>query len=223
MLRAKLIIGGNLQKRLTLVKKIIEQETGLSLDQPHPDIFTLQGFSSIGIDQIRNLKNKLSLRPFQAKKKLAVILEAEKLTLPAQNAFLKTLEETPTDSLIILAAPAAEFFLPTVISRCQLIKLPITAETQTPKTESADYRRLFLTLATNSAGAKLRQVPKYASKKELTSDFVLNMLGAGRILIHQEPSLAIARNLRLWQKTFQIIQANVNPSLALGNLFLLLS
>ena len=52
-----------------------------------------------------------------------IITEAQNLTLPAQNALLKTLEEPPAHSLIILTTPNPALLLPTVVSRCQVIHL----------------------------------------------------------------------------------------------------
>ena len=223
MLKTIVISGGNRQKRRAEVEKIIKQQSGFNLSTSHPDLFLLQGVSSIAIEQIRNLKIQLARKPYQAMIKIAVILEAEKMTIPAQNAFLKTLEETPANSLIILATPTPEYLLPTMLSRCQLITLAKTSEVVFSKVELADYGELFLSLPTKSAGIKLMQSAKYAVGKNSTLDFVLKMTETGRNLLKINPSLTIGKNLRLWQRTYQILQANVNPQLALGNLFLLLS
>jgi len=223
MLKTILITGGNHEKRQVEVEKIIKQQSGLNFSTPHPDLFLLQGVSSITIEQIRNLKIQLARKPYQAAIKIAVILEAEKMTIPAQNAFLKTLEETPTNSLIILATPTPEHLLPTILSRCQSITLIKTPEIVLSKAELADYGELFLTLPNKSVGTKLLQIAKYAARKEATLDFVLKMIEAGRNLLKKNPSLTIGKNLRLWQKAYRILRANVNPQLTLGNLFLLLS
>lgn len=223
MLKTLLVTGGNRQNRQAEVAKIIKQESGLNFSTPHPDLFLLQGVSSITIEQIRNLKIQLTRKPYQARIKIAVILEAEKMTIPAQNAFLKTLEETPANSLIILAVPTPEYLLPTILSRCQSITLTKTPEVILSKTELANYGELFLTLPNKSVGVKLLQIAKYAAKKEATLDFVLKMMEAGRNLLKKNPSLTIGKNLRLWQRAYRILQANVNPQLTLGNLFLLLS
>lgn len=223
MLKTILVTGGNHEKRQAEVEKIIKQLSGLNYSTPHPDLFLLQGISSITIEQIRNLKIQLTRKPYQTTVKIAVILEAEKMTIPAQNAFLKTLEETPINSLIILTTPTTEYLLPTILSRCQSITLTKTPEVIISKAELVNYSELFLKLPNQSAGIKLSQVVKYAAKKEATLDFVLKMTETGRKILKNNPSLTIAKNLRLWQRAYRILQANVNPQLALGNLFLLLS
>lgn len=90
--------------------------------QNHPDFILIEPIAKqIQIDQIRELNWKLSLRPFLAKIKAAVIDSAHLMTKDAQNCFLKTLEE-PSNSLIILISEFPALLLPTIISRCQTLK-----------------------------------------------------------------------------------------------------
>lgn len=77
---------------------------------------------SIGIEQVRQLKQIFILKPFGAKERLVVVREMEKATVPAQNALLKILEEPPGGTYLILTVGSIQQLLPTVISRCQLIK-----------------------------------------------------------------------------------------------------
>ncbi len=90
----------------------------------HPDFFVLRPESKsrrVSIAQVRSLEHSLSRRPHKAPLKVALILEAERMCLPpaeAANAFLKTLEEPPDHSLLILTSDRPEQLLPTVRSRC---------------------------------------------------------------------------------------------------------
>ena len=90
----------------------------------HPDFFILRPESKsrrVSIAQVRQLEHSLSRRPHRAAFKVALILEAERMCLPpaeAANAFLKTLEEPPDHSLLILTSDRPEQLLPTVRSRC---------------------------------------------------------------------------------------------------------
>ncbi len=90
----------------------------------HPDFFVLRPESKsrrVSIAQVRSLEHSLSRRPHKAPLKVALILEAERMCLPpaeAANAFLKTLEEPPDHSLLILTSDRLEQLLPTVRSRC---------------------------------------------------------------------------------------------------------
>src|SRR5262249_54559789 len=71
-----------------------------------------------------SLSEKLHRAPFSAPVKVAVVLDAEKMNDQAQNALLKTLEEPPVKTLIILLADRMGDFLPTVRSRCRLNRFP---------------------------------------------------------------------------------------------------
>jgi len=77
--------------------------------------------SSILIDQIRQLTLDAAMRPYEAARRVYVILEAETMTEPAANAFLKTLEEPPSHARFVLVSSAPERLLPTVVSRCQRV------------------------------------------------------------------------------------------------------
>ncbi len=79
----------------------------------------------VKIDSVRKIKNFLSLMPNEGALKLVVVQEAHLLTVEAQNAMLKLLEETPENRFIILLAQNADNLLPTVLSRLQQIKCPM--------------------------------------------------------------------------------------------------
>lgn len=97
----------------------------------HPDIIFLQHEkpNSIGVDDIRTLRSQMQVKPYRGKYKIYLIPEAEKMTPPAQNALLKTLEEPPSYGVIILLADKKESFLPTVQSRCTVLKMQPVSET----------------------------------------------------------------------------------------------
>lgn len=88
----------------------------------HPDVHWImpEGASnSIKIETIRELKESIYLKPFEAKKKIFIIDHAENFTPEAANAFLKVLEEPPGEGLLILLAAKPKLIFPTVLSRCQ--------------------------------------------------------------------------------------------------------
>jgi len=95
----------------------------------HADLFRLapeREGASIGIDQVRGLCASLFQSPMESLRKVAVIDGADELTEPAQNALLKTLEEPPADTYIILVAENTDALLATVRSRCRRIDfLPV--------------------------------------------------------------------------------------------------
>ena len=87
----------------------------------HPDVRvvqTLPGKKEISIQQVREIERELRFRSFGGKRKIAIVDPAALMNAAAQNALLKTLEEPPENSLIILVTPNAGGLLPTLRSRC---------------------------------------------------------------------------------------------------------
>lgn len=89
----------------------------------HPDLHLYEpDGQQIKIEQIRDLQRELSFRPLEARRKVCLVDQAERMNPSAANALLKTLEEPTRDTLIILLSARPEAMLTTVRSRCQ--KLP---------------------------------------------------------------------------------------------------
>jgi DNA polymerase-3 subunit delta' len=88
----------------------------------HPDIFFIdQENGQIKVGAIRSLEESLSFKSYSGKWKIAVIDNADRLNQSAANAFLKTLEEPPGQSIILLISSKPDFIPPTILSRCQII------------------------------------------------------------------------------------------------------
>ncbi|MGH7805388.1 MAG: DNA polymerase III subunit delta', partial [Candidatus Binatia bacterium] len=84
---------------------------------------------TISIDQMRALQIALGRRPFVASRRIAIVDDAESMTIPAQNALLKTLEEPPGNTLLVLVAENAAALTATVRSRCQRVSFrPLSAD-----------------------------------------------------------------------------------------------
>ena len=90
----------------------------------HADVLTIvPGESgSIKIEQVREAIDRSHYRPFEGKRRVTVIDEADALVWPAQNALLKTLEEPPPSSVFVLVTSRPDALLPTVRSRCSQIR-----------------------------------------------------------------------------------------------------
>jgi DNA polymerase-3 subunit delta' len=92
----------------------------------HPDLIVVQAEQegkTLKIDQVRELQHTLSLAPYEARHRVALILRFEEAHSGAANAMLKTLEEPPDHVVIILTANSAENLLPTIVSRCEVLRL----------------------------------------------------------------------------------------------------
>lgn len=80
--------------------------------------------TSIGVDDIRDqLVADMQIKPYSSKYKIYIVDEAEKLTVQAQNALLKTIEEPPAYGIVILLTKNADIFLQTILSRCVVLDL----------------------------------------------------------------------------------------------------
>ncbi|HEX8679601.1 MAG TPA: AAA family ATPase, partial [Chthoniobacterales bacterium] len=98
-----------------------------------PDVYVAEPGSKsrrIVIDQIRNLEHALQMRATAGRRKVAIVSDADRLQPQAANAFLKTLEEPPNDSLLLLLTTMPEALMDTIISRC--VPLPLAAPPQRP-------------------------------------------------------------------------------------------
>lgn len=97
-----------------------------------PDIITIRHEKpgSIGVKEIRNMRADLQIRPYANAHKVYIVPDAEKLTVQAQNALLKTLEEPPEYAVILLLANGLSAFLPTVLSRCITLQVRPVGEEQ---------------------------------------------------------------------------------------------
>ena len=92
----------------------------------HPDIITVahEKPGAIGVDDIReHVNNTVSIKPYQGPYKVYIIPHADTMTVQAQNALLKTIEEPPKYAVILLLTENADMLLPTINSRCVMLKL----------------------------------------------------------------------------------------------------
>lgn len=118
-----LIIGGTLNQQKEKIRQIA-QSKNISLESNNPDLLQIEPENSIGIDQIRQIKSFLSKKSWQGQTtKTVIIYQTEAMTTPAQNAFLKTVEEPPPNSEIIITASNKNALLPTILSRCHILRL----------------------------------------------------------------------------------------------------
>ncbi|MDO4750128.1 MAG: hypothetical protein Q4A39_04720, partial [Eubacteriales bacterium] len=107
----------------------------------HPDIITVvRGKDEKGnvrreivVDQIRDVTAEAYVRANEASRKVFIILDAGSMNIPAQNAFLKLLEEPPGDVAFLLCAANAELLLPTIRSRCTILRAGTEEEASEPE------------------------------------------------------------------------------------------
>jgi DNA polymerase-3 subunit delta' len=115
----------------------------------------------IVIDQVREVSKFLSLKPYMAPYKVVLIINFEDANQNSQNALLKTLEEAPTYAVLLLTAENGEQLLPTIVSRCEILRLrPLMVQAVsdflTARGLDAEKARLLAHLSAGCPGAALR-------------------------------------------------------------------
>lgn len=117
---AILIISENPDRRKSEGLKALE---AIDVKVGHPDLLLIEEEEKIGVEDTKKVREFLSMKPYQARGRGVLILNAQNLTIDAQNSLLKTLEEPPIHSLIVLLSDSEHSLLPTIISRCRLIRV----------------------------------------------------------------------------------------------------
>ncbi len=121
----------------------------------HPDISWIRAESKsriISVDQIRELMQTVNLKPTFAEYKFGIIVAADRLNVQAANAFLKTLEEPPAKSILILLSTEPQRILETILSRC--LRLNFAGERKVSEAELA-WLSSFADAAVNNKGGLL--------------------------------------------------------------------
>ena len=141
-----------------------------ALSMNHPDIIRLvhEKPNTISVEDIRlKINNDIAIRPYQGPYKIYIIAEGEKMTVQAQNALLKTLEEPPEYAVILILTDSAESLLSTVLSRCVRLDMK-------PVPDALVKKYLMETL----------HVPDY--KAEVCTAFARGNVGRAKLLASSE-------------------------------------
>lgn len=176
-----------------------------------PDLLVIQEIP-LKISQVRELIRWLILKPHSSPSKLVIILQAEAMTLEAGNALLKVLEEPPARSILILQSNKSQRILPTILSRCQLVK-----EKKIPQELSIDEYLDPLTLAQKSIRERFDYAQKISDLKDLS--IILNLWEDHfRDKLHQEEN--VLEILKKISKTKDLLFTNSSVKLLLEDLLL---
>ena len=150
-----------------------------------PDIITVTHAkpNSISVDEIRRMRADLQIKPYAGPHKIYIIPDAEKLTIPAQNALLKTLEEPPEYAVILLIADGTSAFLPTILSRCVILQTRAVEEAQIAdflqrqKSLPPDQARVLARFAGGNPGKSLQLVDdrEFLELRDKTVDFLAHI------------------------------------------------
>ena len=171
------------------------------------DVLEIDGASNRGIDEIRDLKEKINLAPFKAFRKIYIIDEVHMLTTEAFNALLKTLEEPPNHAVFILCTTEPQKVPATIASRCFRVNFTratseelVRSLLRIVKAEDIKIENpALLEIAKLSDGSFrdaskiLEEVLNFAGRKNITADLVnekYNMLGIGQSVSEMLEALA---------------------------------
>ncbi len=130
----------------------------------HPDLVVMQADKEGGVlkvEQVREVQRSLSLAPYQARFRTALFLRFQEANPNAANALLKTLEEAPPQVILLLTADNSEQLLPTITSRCEILRLrPLPAEVVETHLRAngadPDQARLLAAISSGRPGYALR-------------------------------------------------------------------
>ena len=153
----------------------------------HPDLIyvTHEKPSSIGVDEIREqINDTIQIRPYNGGYKIYIVNEAEKMTVQAQNALLKTIEEPPAYAVILLLTSNESAFLPTILSRCIQLKLK-------PLRDSVVKEHLIQKLSLNENQAEM-----YASFARGNLGKAMSLSESGEFQQLYEGMLELLKNIR---------------------------
>jgi len=220
-------IEEQLQVAEELSRKILKLKRGKSY-KTCPDVFgiwpeNIKG-KTIKIEQIHEFIKKTQLKPYSRKFKIGVIISADKMTTEAQNALLKTLEEPPKNTFLILTSVSPTRLLPTIISRCQVIELaqkdrPLINKDKVRKIMSVNLIKRF---------EMMEEIVKQKNKTKVNED--VNDLIEILLTYFRKQLLKSHKDSKDIQNIFDIIEliettrlaidSNVNLRLALENLMI---
>lgn len=212
-MHAFLFVGGVKQERKKAIEKKLREWRVGTFDQ----ISIPPASDSIGIKDIRQFQSRLLLTPFQSPVTVGLIYNADSLTVQAQQALLKTVEEPPNRVRIILETTSADLLLPTIVSRCMVINLGSSHEFT--KEEVSECLKILERLEKSSIAARLAITGEIAKTREDAVYWVDLATVAGRKLLEVNNSYAVALLTGLVKARLEL-SVNVNPKLVLDNLVL---
>ena len=196
---AYLISGPPRSGKRALASELSNLVTGTKSEDvftsPPPGVYLAEPESKsrrIVIEQVRGLEHALQMRSGNGHRKVAIIADADRLQPQAANAFLKTLEEPPNDSLLILLSSMPEVLPDTIISRCVAVPLAANDETEL----SIDENELVELLGETVAGQGQGIQPAYRMARGFS-----RLLAQVRETIQEENAAALKRDEGRYRNT----------------------
>lgn len=208
------IASKDLNKATAEVDKIIKQSKvgKFDVEQIEPE-------QALGIEDVRNIQKKVFLKPFKGEKKAVIVNVAMGVSDEAQNSMLKLLEEPPPNTLIFLKTTSVHIFLPTILSRVKIIEI----KTEKNQINPAGLKEL---LGIKGVGDSLFLAQNISKDKKEAIVWLEEVILAARDemmkkLENKQEALRLRKLIHKLELThYDLKTTNVNPRLALENLFL---
>jgi DNA polymerase-3 subunit delta' len=190
----------------------------------HADIHIVEPLPDkrdISIDQLREIQRELHLRPYEATRKACIMEPAERMSVNAANSLLKTLEEPPGNAIIILLSENADMLLPTIRSRCQLIRFsPLSPENIRHLLEKNGVEQAIAGLRSSlSEGSMQRAIELDDSRISMRRDALihhLELLDLGRIKSIFESSEELSGNRDETLETLDMLLSCIRDAMYLS-------
>src|SRR6266498_5496109 len=140
----------------------------------HADLTIVQAESEGGtmkVDQIREARRSLTLKPYQSNYRVALFLRFQEANDNAANALLKTLEEAPSYAVLILTADNPEQLLPTIVSRCEVLRLrPLKIESVQSALEEKGFETNQSKLIAHISGGRFGYARRLLESESLLAE-----------------------------------------------------
>ena len=192
----------------------------------HPDVGMVVPYKRIlRIGAIRQLEREANFLPYEAQSRVFIVEDADKMNDNASNALLKTLEEPPSTSFIILIASRADILLPTILSRCQVVRFaPVEAseiEKHLLATEkfSTDDAAVAARASGGSVGRALEFVPaSFRTQRSLMLEVIkAAAIGDRRQLLATAEEMNGAANKDEYEETLEVLRGLIHDVWLLRN------
>lgn len=204
---ARVIISADLNKRVEEANRILS-EAGISPN--HPDLLYFPKDSKLGMEQARQIREFFSLKPYSGKGRAVVLEDAPSLTTEAQNALLKTLEEPPEEAILLLGASSDANFLPTILSRCEIVIIPTVSTKPTPGVKYVDtFGKDIEQLLNQDIGSRFEYIEKLKDKRA-REDFLHAIVNYFHNTLVSHPSSGNVNFLKELITAEEWAEANVN-------------
>jgi hypothetical protein len=172
-----LIVSKNPKTAIDYALKLCKDN---SIDKIDIDINAFE--KKVGVEDVKNLKKKIILKPIKSKTKAVILDGANGITIEAQNALLKLLEEPPPNTIIYITTLNKELLLPTILSRCKIIDLKDNSS-ELSKQELSQYLNILISLSTIGVGEKLKLAQDIAKNKEDIIPWLEKMIVVARSVL----------------------------------------